>query len=269
LPDDGVARQSGGHGEFFEGGLQFWVSVVFISLTCVKLLTTSRFFSPPPSKTDFDTLAGILRLSTKYEIPYLRQRALLHLDTIRCNTLQDFDARKSKGTIPPTDHLAFLIADLVHEMDLPWLLPTVLYTCSLSFEKIVTGYMYKGQRRWMNSSQQVACIKALRPLIKWHRKDILSFLSWTHVDSCKSSARCNQGRLKRFKGKSSFKNPLRSFSEVFEQIARKAVCTTCFIASRDAHLAAREALWEALPGLFDLPSWETLRTLREQALAEP
>jgi hypothetical protein len=268
LPVDGVARQSGGLGELFEGGLQFWVSIVFMPSTFVKLLTTSSFFESPPIKTDFDTVAGILRLSTKYEIPYLRQRALLHLDTIICNTLQEYDARESKRTIPHIDYLGFLIADLVHEMDLPWLLPMVLYVCTQSFENIVTGYIYKGEKRWLNSLQQVACIKAVKPLTKWYRKDILSFLYWTNVDGCKSSAQCNEGRLKLLKKYSSytFSTPLRSFSKVFEQVARKVFCTMCFTASLDAHLAAREALWEALPGLFDLPSWETLRTLREQAL---
>jgi hypothetical protein len=234
----------------------------------MKLLTTDRFFEPPPSKTDFDALAGILRLSTKYDIPYLRQRALRHLDTLMYNTLPDFDARESKRTVPRTDPLAFLIADLVHEMDLPWLLPMVLFICTLRFEYLVTGYIHKGERRWIDSSQQVACIKALRPLIEW--RDILNFLYWTNVDGCKSSAQCNQNRVKLLKNYSPYKlrNPLGSFSEIFEQVAQKAFCTTCCIASRDAHLAAREALWEALPGLFDLPSWETLRTLREQALAE-
>ena len=243
---------------------------MFISLAFVKLPTTDRFFEPPPSKTDFDTLAGILRLSTKYEILYLRQRALRHLDTTVCNTLQDQEARQSKRTIPRTDFLSFLIAELAHEMDLPWLLPPVLCSCTLFFEDIVTGYMYKGERRWMNSSQQVVCIKALKPLIDWYRKDILSFLYWTNVDGCKSSARCNQGRLKLLEGYSSNELSIafEPFPNIFEQDVRKAVCTTCCIASRDAHLAASDALWEALPGLFDLPSWGTLRTLRRQALTE-
>jgi hypothetical protein len=241
---------------------------VFIPSTFVKLLTTDRFFEPPPSKTDFDTLAGILRLSTKYEIPYLRQRALLHLDTVMCNTFQDYDARESKRTVPRTECLAFLIADLVHEMDLPWLLPTVLYICTQFFEKIVTGYIYRGEKRWMNSLQQVACIEAIKPLTQWHRKDILSFLYWTNVEGCKSSSQCNQGRLKILKKYSCYtlRTPLRSFSDQFEEVARKVFCTTCFTTSRNAHLAAREALWESLPGLFNLASWEALRTLREEAL---
>ncbi|EDR12104.1 uncharacterized protein LACBIDRAFT_311092 [Laccaria bicolor S238N-H82] len=232
----------------------------------LRAVYNSGFFQPPPSKTDFDTLAGILRLSTKYEIPYLRQRALLHLDTIICNTLQDHDTRENKRTIPPRNSLAFLIADLAHEMDLPWLLPPVLYFCT---EDIVRDYMYKGERKSMNKSQQVACIKALMPLIKWHQREVLSFLYLTNVDGCKSFAQCNEGRLKlsRACSASEVNFSLISFSGLFEEVVRRVVCTTCCIASRDAHLAGREALWEALPGLFDLPSWETLRTLRAQALA--
>ncbi|KIK04775.1 hypothetical protein K443DRAFT_675557 [Laccaria amethystina LaAM-08-1] len=234
----------------------------------LRAVYNSGFFEPPPSKTNFDTLAGILRLGTKYDIPYLRQRALLHLDTVISNTLQDHEARQSKRTIPPTNFLVFLIADLVHEMDLKWLLPTVLYLSTLSFEGITIGYMYRGERRWLNSSQQVACVKALRPLIKWHRKDILSFLYWTNVDGCKSSARCNEGRLALLQASSSHTliDAFGPFADIFKQTVREAFCETCYVASRDAHLAAREALWEALPGLFNLPSWEALRTLREEAL---
>ncbi|KIK04776.1 hypothetical protein K443DRAFT_675558 [Laccaria amethystina LaAM-08-1] len=234
----------------------------------LRAVYDSGFFEPPPSETDFHTLAGILRLSTKYEIPYLRRRALLHLDTVRCNTLQDFDAQLSKRTIPRTNFLAFLIADLVHEMDLPWLLPMALYICTQSFEEIVMGYIYKGERRWINNAQQVACIEAVEPLTICLREDILSFLYWTDVDGCKSSAQCKEGHLELLKKycSSTTRNPLASFSDIFEEVVRKAVCTRCCIASRDAHLIAREALWEALPGLFDLPSWETLRALREQAL---
>ena len=235
----------------------------------MKLISTDRFFEPPPSKTDFDTLAGILRLSTKYEIHYLRQRALRHLDIFMGNTLQEYDARSSKRTILGTPSLPFLIADLLHEMDLPWLLPTVLYTCTMSFEDIVTGYMYKGERKSMNRSQQLSCIKAMMPLVKWYQRKVLSFLYWTNVDGCKSSTQCNQGRLKLLEACSgcNINYSLMSFSGLFDKVVRKVLCTTCCIASRDAHLAGREALWEALPGLFDLPSWKTLRTLREQALA--
>jgi hypothetical protein len=248
------------------------VSVVFILLTTRKFISTDRFFEPPPSVTDFDTLAGILRLSTKYDIPYLRRRALRHLDIIAYtpSTLQDYDARESKQIIG--NSLGFCIADLAREMDLPWLLPMVLYTCSLSFKGIVTGYVYKGKRRWMNKAQQVVCIEAIQRLMKHHRKVILRFLYWREVDGCKSPARCNEARLAVLEGCASYappeSNPLGPFSGIFGQFVGKNFCKTCYIASRDAHLAAREALWKALPGLFGLPSWKDLKTLREQALTE-
>ena len=248
------------------------MSVVFISLTTTKLKSIHRFFEPPPSKTDFDTLAGILRLSTKYEIPYLRQRALRHLDIIAYtpSTLQEYDARESKQALG--NSLRFRIADLAREMDLPWLLPLVLYTCTLSFTGIVTGYVHKGERRWMNKSQQVVCIEAFKPLMKWYRKVILRFLYWREADGCKFPARCNEARLAVLEGCAPYTpfecNPLGSFSDVFEQFVRKNFCKACYIASRDAHLAAREALWKALPGLFGLTSWKNLKTLREQALSD-
>ncbi|EDR12103.1 uncharacterized protein LACBIDRAFT_323131 [Laccaria bicolor S238N-H82] len=225
------------------------------------------FFEPPPSKTTIDIVAGVLRLSTKYEVSYLRQHALRHLDTLMCNTLQDFDALKSKKTIQSTESFSFFIADLVHEMDLPWLLPPFLYNCTLNIKKVAMGHTYRGEERCMNSSQQLACVKALQPLEKWYKGDILGFLYWTDVDGCESPAQCDEGRLKL--ACSSFDAhhcALVPFSGLIGENVRDFVCTTCCTASRDAHSAARDALWEALPGLFGLPPWETLRALREHAL---
>ena len=232
----------------------------------MKHLTIDRFFEPPPSRTTIDIVDGILRLSTKYDIPFLHQRALRHLDLPMC--LQDFDALNRRRKTLITNPSAFQTADLVHEMDLQWSLPMILYACTLSIEGVVAGYMHRGERRWMNRSLQELCLKAVKPLMHWYRKDILGFLYRTNIDGCQSFARCLEGRLTLAEEYFAYKyyHPLGSFSDMYETAVQEAVCTTCYTASRHAHLAAREALWEALPGLFDLPSWETLRTRREQAL---
>ncbi|KAJ7884002.1 hypothetical protein B0H13DRAFT_1462062, partial [Mycena leptocephala] len=41
----------------------------------------SRFFGAFPAKTTFDIVAGVIRLSTKYDVASLRNRALTHLSS--------------------------------------------------------------------------------------------------------------------------------------------------------------------------------------------
>ncbi|KAJ7610470.1 hypothetical protein FB45DRAFT_700290, partial [Roridomyces roridus] len=44
----------------------------------LRAIFDSSFFEGPPKPTTEPTVAGVLRLSTKYDIGFLRQRALLH-----------------------------------------------------------------------------------------------------------------------------------------------------------------------------------------------
>ncbi|KAJ7710530.1 hypothetical protein B0H17DRAFT_1190251 [Mycena rosella] len=45
----------------------------------LKAIFDSSFFEAYPHATKFATVAGILRLSTKYEVEHLRRQALIHL----------------------------------------------------------------------------------------------------------------------------------------------------------------------------------------------
>ncbi|KAJ7689810.1 hypothetical protein B0H17DRAFT_936768, partial [Mycena rosella] len=41
-----------------------------------------RFLEPRPSKADLDVVISILHLSNKYDVDYLRRRALGHLSSL-------------------------------------------------------------------------------------------------------------------------------------------------------------------------------------------
>ncbi|KAJ7464391.1 hypothetical protein FB451DRAFT_1042210 [Mycena latifolia] len=47
----------------------------------LRAIFDSSFFTPPED-TPLEAIVGILRLSHKYDVPYLRRRALKHLETI-------------------------------------------------------------------------------------------------------------------------------------------------------------------------------------------
>ncbi|KAJ7694541.1 hypothetical protein B0H17DRAFT_931620 [Mycena rosella] len=92
-------------------------------LTCLN-----SFFVPPPANPEFGHIIGILRLSHKYNVPYLRRRALDHLGTMYPMSLLHFDCTLAEGPqhwIPST---VFAVLRVCEEVGAPWLLPAA-YHC--------------------------------------------------------------------------------------------------------------------------------------------
>ncbi|TFK39269.1 hypothetical protein BDQ12DRAFT_698267 [Crucibulum laeve] len=235
----------------------------------LKAIYDSGFFEPPPSTTEFDIISGILRLSTKYEVDYLRRRAIRHLDVLYPLTLTAFDRRQETRTTPWKDNTAFEAARLAREADVPWILPAVLYcVCTCPVDDMVDGYLWNDARRQLNPIDQAACVKALVPLTQADRKDMLSFLTLGAVSGCITPTDCNEARLDALRSLADAQdilNPLDSFYHMWE-LFEDNVCEQCVTKSKAMNGSAREAFWESLPGLFKLPDWRTLKTLQEDAL---
>ncbi|TFK32845.1 hypothetical protein BDQ12DRAFT_739120 [Crucibulum laeve] len=64
------------------------------------------FFEPPPSPTTL-LIASILRLSLKYDVPFLRRRAPTHLRTTFPTSLSAWRQCESQCTIPSVDNTPF------------------------------------------------------------------------------------------------------------------------------------------------------------------
>ncbi|KAF8920508.1 hypothetical protein CPB85DRAFT_1372650 [Mucidula mucida] len=84
---------------------------------------------------DFRTVSGILRLSTKYIIDHLREKALAHLSTAWPSTLAGWDTREDYARYAeqdPAQHgrvypSPIAVINLAHEVDAPSLLPAAFY----------------------------------------------------------------------------------------------------------------------------------------------
>jgi hypothetical protein len=97
----------------------------------------------------FSVVAGILRLSTKYQVPYLRKRAISHLTTMFPSSLQDFqENRNSSPYAAKLGHytgLAMEVVNLAKECRLPMLLPISMYYCAvMRLEHILDGVVMAG-----------------------------------------------------------------------------------------------------------------------------
>ena len=78
---------------------------------------------------EFEGIAGILKLSTKYDIPHVRSRAISHLAAIYPMTLTAWDQREmalQKSSFSP-----FAVLELAQSMDIPQILPAVFFDCAI------------------------------------------------------------------------------------------------------------------------------------------
>ncbi|KAF9465095.1 hypothetical protein BDZ94DRAFT_1214956 [Collybia nuda] len=234
----------------------------------LKAIYDSSYFEPPPSPTEISIVAGVLRLSTKYQVDYLRHRAIRHLGTLYPLTLAAFDKRQETRTTPWKDNTAFFVSLLVRELDLLWVLPSVLYcVCSCPVEDIVQGFLWNGSRMQMNGGDRAKCLQALLVLANLEHRDILNFLTLSSVEGCSSPGACNTHRLTTLRSLNTTRdilNPLDSFDEWEWYL--KELCQACLEVSKRSHFPAREALWESLPEIFGLPKWLELDKLRRKAL---
>ncbi|KAF8055421.1 hypothetical protein FPV67DRAFT_1541639 [Lyophyllum atratum] len=96
----------------------------------LRALHDMEFFLPPPAPSALPKIAGILRLSIKYDVPYLRRRAILHLSSIYPTSLWKPDSAPLFYSYHISDHITTL--RLASECNLPWIRPMAIYACSLS-----------------------------------------------------------------------------------------------------------------------------------------
>ncbi|KAJ6478040.1 hypothetical protein C8R47DRAFT_1323118 [Mycena vitilis] len=231
----------------------------------LKAIFDSSFFMPPPAESDISQSLGILRLAHKYDVPYLRRRALEHLGTLHPTRLSEWNVAK---LIPPTtERLSQRLATIATatEVGALWLLPTTYYAlCRRRLSPFVED------SRWiaLGDVERKACILGYPAQILQTPK-ILEFLSVLD-DNCEASAACNSNRLRltRFFSVSVYpNNPLDCWDEELWNAVTGSICDTCVESSRLLHSAARQKCWDGLPEMFGLPSWEILEGMRAAALA--
>ncbi|KAJ7610431.1 hypothetical protein FB45DRAFT_711197, partial [Roridomyces roridus] len=90
----------------------------------LKAIFDSSFSERPPKPTTYPIITGVLRLRTKYDVGYLRQRALLHLASASLLSLEDYDD-ETLGSNDPICHLV-----LADSLGLQWAMLTALYHVS-------------------------------------------------------------------------------------------------------------------------------------------
>ncbi|KAJ7734151.1 hypothetical protein DFH07DRAFT_1065283 [Mycena maculata] len=224
----------------------------------------SSFFEPPPYPTTFPIISAVLKLSTKYDVEYLRHRALLHLASASPRSLSEYVFLPSARTFP-LHYLEFPYLLLAHDFGLSWALPAAMYdACRLEIADLVDGIPVDGGRVKLSPSLQRKCLAGRETLLAQSR-DAFRFLR-APQDDCTDAA-CLESRLRLLDVL--MENDLMDSAKTqnFWEGHRPAFCAACGPAVDAASFAAIHEIWEGLPVLFELGTWEQLDAARTADLA--
>ncbi|KAJ7494253.1 hypothetical protein B0H11DRAFT_2190585 [Mycena galericulata] len=245
-----------------------------VDVTCfLKAIFDSSFFEPYPAVTDLSTVVSVVRLSNKYSVDYLRRRALVHLSSRFDTTLSGFDNEESNSmSVNCWDLSADALAiQTAREVDALWILPSAFYSIAATNEDTQAAMKCFAAAK-LNPGDQVLFLKSsLQICLSVH--PITRFLHTpSTIPACSGGNECPKARLEAF---SAFqrrleRNPWCSADplgvcESFGVMKRlkSTCCSTCYESLTETHTAARQALWDELPKMCDLPPWEELEKMKE------
>ncbi|KAJ6545744.1 hypothetical protein B0H19DRAFT_955336 [Mycena capillaripes] len=207
--------------------------------------------------SNFNELSSVLRLSDKYDVAVLRNTMISILSDLYPKSLDEWVNYQTPAgyTDVESDHI--LALNLAVKMNIRPVLPVIMYQvcCCLGLDFIMDG---KGRLRINSPEYRKKCILGYSKLQLADRR-MLGYLAREEDDGeCDSTPDCDAERLRWIS--------LDLDSDDVDPLAQEdgnswesfGVCATCLEAAKETYQAAREKLWDDLPSLFELGTWEEL-----------
>jgi hypothetical protein len=227
------------------------------------------FFEPPPKVTRLPDVLGILRLSDKYDVVYLRHRALEHLETVYVSSLDAYDAGSIMSTFGVTEKGHVFVARVAMQVNAPWIVPCAVYkACSAG----LTSICDMDSEETTIDSLQKKCLNTLtQHLHAFFDRPPFYVILPSLASSCAQEGKCaqmantivhdwNKGLLG-----TTILDPLQAWKDEIDGIARFELCPACSVAALAAITDCRQRWWANMPSKFGLLDWPDLLLLRAAA----
>ncbi|KAJ7077641.1 hypothetical protein B0H15DRAFT_861447 [Mycena belliarum] len=229
----------------------------------LRAIFDSSFFEPPPAKTDLAAITGILRLAHKYDVQFLRRRALQHLDTGYPTSLAVYEV--SGGETFASDGLddALRTIQVASEVGAPWVLPTAFYFLCYSDMRDILG---AAQWALLSPADQGTAISSYTRQ-RTACPPVLPFLRIPFTEGCTALDACTAYKAAYLEDVAAWNisDPLGSYKDWTPFEGR--ICAYCLERSEEYHRRARKKLWDELPAVYGLPGWDVLEAMKAEALA--
>ncbi|KAJ6529620.1 hypothetical protein B0H19DRAFT_968072 [Mycena capillaripes] len=235
-----------------------------------RAIFDSSFFEAYPAPATYETMAGILRLSTKYEVEHLRRRALVHLSSAFPMTLADWDMRTPRSwNFQYSSSGSISLINLCRQTEALWILPAAFYRLGMTSRAstIICGGVSQVQ---LSVSDRVCFLDGLL-VQRSATMDIVRFLYHpVSTDGCMTRKRCAEAKLDALE---QVRDDLKAFpalplgiwcEDYWDRLSE--MCATCLEELREIHRKAREEFWRQIPEMFKLPSWHELEDLKFSAI---
>ncbi|KAF7365475.1 BTB domain-containing protein [Mycena venus] len=140
-----------------------------------------------------DLLAGVLRLSKKYDIPLFRKNYLRRLKSDYPTTLEEYDKAVVWSNIQGEDDMLIPLVSLAWEIGLHSVLPAMYYWIIASAGGDNDGYMPKllnNKTPDLSSVDRLACLQGYIKLVELQTQTTMSWLDTTKipVEACQGPA---------------------------------------------------------------------------------
>jgi hypothetical protein len=235
------------------------------------MLTTSGPARPryyhDASKSSFDVLECMLRLSTKYDVVYFRNRAIEQLSALFPATLDGWiKAANARGDKKMGRYKGLRTAILARTLNVPLLLPECLYLVAMRrMDYLLDGVdLLDGRHFDLAWDDKRRCLAARMRLMREYQSNVLGYARELMVGD--DDAGCERPEVCALKATSELMRIVDANEDthcflVAGKTAWKHVdlCRTCRTAFIKRYDKGCQEIWDALPSYFDLGSWDDLK----------
>lgn len=213
-------------------------------------------------------VSAFVTLGSKYDIERLHVAGKKALYQEFPTVLEDLNALGSFKFIEIDDHTShwMQLAQLARKGGLLSVLPYVLYRCIQEYPatSLLRGIeQADGTVRRLAPEDQLACLEGHRRLVREQTNETFAWIygSGRLSDECLRPKICNELLHELSKSRST-PEPVVSGLDLWNSMETGQLCAMCSDISEYLHTVGREALWERLPELLDLPPWSELQKER-------
>ncbi|TRM66024.1 hypothetical protein BD626DRAFT_582101 [Schizophyllum amplum] len=228
----------------------------------LKAIFMPTYFLPPPTKTTFEVLDGVLRLSDKYDVAHLRQRAMHHLSTWFGTTVEQYFADNETATFKLPGLKGYVaVASLATQVHAAWALPQCYYDLTTtSIDEVLRQgcHVLNGTTRQLSEADIIAISNGFRAT----RRSSPAMRLLEHSDICGDPG-ClgSRVRLAMDAAEDWMVDPLEA-REVWMEYMGTFTCPECFEKCSESMRSWEVGFWENLPAAFALPPWPELQRMK-------
>ncbi|KII83993.1 hypothetical protein PLICRDRAFT_168536 [Plicaturopsis crispa FD-325 SS-3] len=228
----------------------------------LRALYDRRYFDTDKMQP-FRVVASILRVSKKYEIQHLYEKALKCLTDELPNTLKGYDTN-DVPRIFSYDGFHFDVVNLARELDIQSILPVAFYYCIEHYRiaQILDGIPCRatGKVKKLSPHDQKVAIIGMQYATEWYTHTAFMWMDRKvslGATQCRDPDVC--GELFQ-KASDHIRDDLPLCSPLFAWNSKwdSVLCDECLVHARKEHDSRRSKFWAELPDTFGLAGWKRI-----------